>query len=75
MSEYGGNDRRVPFDRPYAHWLLLLSGMFAAALLYTVLPDRAPGPNSATVIGVTAPHPAFGSYPGFRVPVIRVATN
>ena len=71
MGDYGGDDRDRAPRGGYFHWPLLIGAMLLGAAIYAVFPSGDSGPNSVTVIGVTAPRPAFGSYPGLRVPVTR----
>jgi hypothetical protein len=68
MGDYGGNEAPAITDRHF-QWHLLIGAALALAAIYAVLPAADSGPNSVTVVGVTAPRPAFGSYPGLRVPV------
>jgi hypothetical protein len=66
MGDYGGDDRGTSIKGGYFHWSLLI-----IVTIYAFLPTAGSGPNSVTVVGITAPRPAFGSYPGLRVPVIQ----
>jgi hypothetical protein len=69
MGDYGGDDRGTSMKIGYLRWPLLIGAALIIATIYAVLPADNSGPNSVTVVGVTAPRPAFGSYPGLRVPV------
>ena len=69
MGDYGGDDRDRSITDRHFQWHLLIGAVLALAAVYTVLPASDSGPNSVTVVGITAPRPAFGSYPGLRVPV------
>lgn len=71
MGDYGGDDRSASIKGGYLHWPLLIGAALVIAGIYAVLPAGDSGPNSVTVVGITAPRPAFGSYPGLRVPVMR----
>jgi hypothetical protein len=55
----------------YFQWPLLVGALLAVAAVYAALPTSNSGPKSVTVVGITAPRPAFRSYPGLRVPVTR----
>jgi hypothetical protein len=69
MGDYGGYDRGASIGDRHFRWHLLIGAILAIATIYAVLPTSGSGPNSVTVVGITAPRPAFGSYPGLRVPV------
>ncbi|HWE79732.1 MAG TPA: hypothetical protein VG270_14565 [Pseudolabrys sp.] len=69
MGDYGGDDRGTSIKNGYFPWPLLIGVALIVAVIYAVLPAGDSGPNSVTVVGVSAPRPAFGSYPGLRVPV------
>ena len=71
MGDYGGDDRGTSIKGGYFHWTLLIGALLIIVTIYVFLPTAGSGPNSVTVVGITAPRPAFGSYPGLRVPVIQ----
>lgn len=71
MGGYDSGKQGMPAGALF-RWPLVIGGaVVAIAAVCAGLPDRDPGPDSVTVVGVTAPLPAFGSYPGLRVPVAR----
>jgi hypothetical protein len=69
MGDYGGGDRATSING--GRWPFVIGAALVIASIYIVFPTSDSGPNSMTVVGVTAPRPAFGSYPGLRVPVTR----
>jgi hypothetical protein len=71
MGGYGGDDRgsSTPDRHFQFQWHLIIGAALVLAAIYAILPTSDPGPNSVTVVGVSAPRPAFGSYPGLRVPL------
>jgi len=73
MGDYGGDDRATSITVRHFQfqWQLIIGAVLALAAIYAVLPASDSGPNSVTVVGISAPRPAFGSYPGLRVPVPR----
>ena len=71
MGDYGGEGRGMPTEGGYFRWPLVVGALLIVAAIYAALPTSDSGPNSATVVGITAPLPAFRSYPGLRMPVTR----
>lgn len=71
MGDYGGNDRGMPLKSGIFQWPLLAGALLVIAAIYGLFPTSGSGPNSVSVVGITAPRPAYGSYPGLRVPVTR----
>lgn len=71
MGDYGGDERGMAIKGGYFQWPLLVGALLLGAAIYAALPTSDSGPNSVTVVGVSAPRPAFRSYPGLRVPVTR----
>lgn len=71
MGGYGGDDRGTSVMGGYFPWSLVIGAALIIVTVYAALPAGDSGPNSMTVVGITAPRPAFGSYPGLRVPVMR----
>jgi len=71
MGGYGGDERGASIGDRHFHWPLFIGAIVLVGAIYAGLPTSDSGPNSVTVVGITAPRPAFGSYPGLRVPVTR----
>jgi hypothetical protein len=69
MGDYGGGHQATSING--GHWPLVIGAALVIAAIYVVFPTSDAGPKSVTVVGVSAPRPAFGSYPGLRVPVTR----
>ena len=73
MGSYGGDERGELIEGRHFQWPLFIGALLVFAAIYAALPTSDSGPNSATVVGITTPRPAFRSYPGLRVPVTRPA--
>lgn len=73
MGGNGEDDRGRSIEGHHSQfqWHLIIGAILALAAVYAVVPVSGRGPNSVTVFGISAPRPAFGSYPGLRVPVTR----
>jgi len=72
VGDYSGVKQGTATGGSFRWPLAIGAALAIAAICADVeLPASEPGPNSVTVVGVTAPHPAFGSYPGLRVPVAQ----
>lgn len=68
MDHHNGRSR-ISIEGHWLQWHVLIGAVVLAAVAYKVFSADDPGPSSVTVTGITASHPAFGTYPGLRVPL------